>query len=71
MQNPAAGQSSQQKTQLFMVRLWLVPGGQAPAEIRGQVQHVLTGEVQYFGDWATLQGFLVAQLAIVDESPAD
>ena len=37
-----------------MVRVWLEDLGNGKAEWRGQVKHVMSGEVRYFRDWATL-----------------
>ncbi len=48
-------------THLFLVRLWHGKGADGP-EIRGRVQHVLTGEVIYFRDWQALTTFMAAQL---------
>jgi hypothetical protein len=64
-------QSPQQKTHLFMVRLWTVSLEQEKTEVRGKVQHVLTGETQYFGDWHTLRNFLISQSAKVNASSPD
>jgi len=43
---------------LFMVRVWLEDLGDGKAEWRGQVQHVLSGEVRYSRDWLTLADHL-------------
>ena len=61
VQNSSADQSSQPTTHLFTVRLWQAPTSDGPSEIRGKVQHVLSGEVRYFGDWLDLQDFLMQQ----------
>lgn len=42
------------RSYLFMVRVWLEDLGNGKAEWRGQVKHVMSGEVRYFRDWATL-----------------
>jgi len=42
------------RSHLFTVRLWLEDLGEGRAEWRGKVQHVTSGEVRYFRDWATL-----------------
>ena len=61
VQNSSADQSSQPTTHLFTVRLWQAPVGDGRSGIRGKVQHVLSGEVRYFGDWLALQDFLMQQ----------
>lgn len=43
-----------QHSHLFTVRVWREDLGQGRSEWRGKVQHVLSGEVRYFRDWATL-----------------
>ncbi len=48
------------RTHLFMVRVWLEDLGDGNTEWRGQVKHVLSGEVQYFRDWAALADHLQA-----------
>ncbi len=42
------------RTHLFMVRIWLEDLGGGKAEWRGQVKHVLSGEVRYFREWPML-----------------
>ena len=49
------------RTHLFTVRLWH-SSPEAGGEIRGRAQHVLTGEVIYFRDWADMEAFMTAQL---------
>ena len=53
---------------LFTVRLWLEDLGDGRAEWRGQVRHVLSGEVRYFRDWPTLIALLQALLADSEKS---
>ena len=48
---------------LFTVRLWLEELGDGQSEWRGQVQHVLSGEMRYFRDLATLVTCVVAMLS--------
>ncbi len=43
------------RAQLFTVRLWVEDLGDDRKEWRGKVQHVLSGEAQYFRDWLALQ----------------
>jgi hypothetical protein len=55
-------QSSDRYSHLFTVRLWHEPAAKERMEIRGKVQHVLSGEVQYFRDWVAMEEFMVAQM---------
>ena len=55
-------QSSDRHSHLFTVRLWREPMAKDRMEIRGKVQHVLTGEVQYFRDWDAMEEFMAAQM---------
>jgi hypothetical protein len=50
----SAGRSSHQ----FMLRLWLEELGNDQYELRGSVQHMNSGEMRYFRDWATLETFV-------------
>lgn len=43
---------------LFMLRMWPEDLGGGQTDWRGSVQHVTTGEVRYFRDWQTLEGFV-------------
>ncbi|MBV7331210.1 hypothetical protein KFU94_23830 [Chloroflexi bacterium TSY] len=49
-------------SQLFTIRLWLEPLGNEHFEMRGKVQHVLSGEARYFRDWDSLADFLTRQM---------
>lgn len=53
----------EQQSILFTVRVWRERVGDERTEMRGKVQHVLTGETRYFRDWQTLQAFVAAELA--------
>ncbi len=46
------------RSHLFTVRLWLEPLGNGRTEWRGKVQHVPSGEAQYFREWSSLAAFL-------------
>lgn len=46
-------------SQLFSVRLWREELDEGRTEMRGKVQHVLSGEAYYFRDWATLITLLI------------
>ena len=48
---------------LFIVRLWRESVGEGRTEVRGKVQHVLSGEVRYFRDWSTLIALLTEMMA--------
>lgn len=56
------------RTYLFMVRLWLEDLGEGKTEWRGQVKHVLSGEVRYFRDWATLVEHMKTMLSSVENN---
>jgi hypothetical protein len=49
---------SPQRSQLFMLRVWLEDLGNGQTEWRGKVQHVNSGEARYFHDWAILEAFV-------------
>ena len=55
-----------------MVRVWLEVLGNGKTEWRGQVKHVLSGEVRYFRAWAMLldhlQSMLHSRISAVDEA---
>jgi hypothetical protein len=51
------------RTHLFTVRLWVEQVARDRTEIRGRVQHVLSGEVGYFRTWPQLANFFEARLA--------
>jgi hypothetical protein len=46
------------RSHLFMLRLWPEDVGSGQTDWRGKVQHVNSGEAQYFRDWATLEAFV-------------
>ena len=49
-------------THLFTMRLWIEQSSQFQKEVRGRVQHVLSGDVDYFRSWAELTAFLDAKV---------
>jgi hypothetical protein len=59
------------RTYLFTLRLWIEEIGQEQTEMRGRVQHVLSGDVRYFRTWMDLVAFLEAKLQELedDENP--
>ena len=56
------------RSHLFVVRVWLEDLGDGKAERRGQVKHVMSGEVRYFRDWATLVEQLKVMLSRVENN---
>ena len=55
-----------QSSQLFMLRMWLEDLGNGQNDWRGKIQHVNSGEVRYFRDWATLEAFMEGLLRTTD-----
>jgi hypothetical protein len=53
---------AQDRSHLFVVRLWSEEVGGGQIEYRGKVQHMLSSEIRHFRDWTTLQEFFVAQV---------
>lgn len=53
---------SEQRSQLFTLRLWLEDLGAGQTDWRGKVQHVNSGETLYFRDWETLKAFVEERL---------
>lgn len=51
------------RTHLFTVRVWIEQVAHDRTEVRGRVQHVLSGEVGYFRTWLALANFFEASLA--------
>jgi hypothetical protein len=45
-------------SQLFTLRVWTEAVGDSQTEWRGKVQHIATGETQYFRNWEALVEFL-------------
>lgn len=58
----------EQQSILFTVRVWRERVGDGRTEMRGKVQHVLTGETRYFRDWQTLRAFVSAELAELEDT---
>lgn len=63
-QDNSIEQSSDDRSHLFTVRLWREPMKSGRKEIRGKVQHVLSGEVQYFRGWVAMKAFMVEQIDV-------
>jgi hypothetical protein len=51
---------------LFTIRIWIEESGRPGETWRGQVEHILSGERQYFRDWGTLVKFLQSSAHLVD-----
>jgi hypothetical protein len=49
---------SPERSQLFLLRLWIEELGRGKMDWRGKIQHVNSGEVRYFHDWPTLEVFI-------------
>ncbi len=63
-------------SQLFTLRVWSEELGDGRVELRGKVQHAVSGEQQYFHDWPTLISFLTGTVqgpnaAVIGEHPSD
>lgn len=58
----------EQQPILFTVRVWRERVGDERTEMRGKVQHVLTGETRYFRDWQTLHAFVSTELTKWDDT---
>ncbi len=62
------GDVQRPRTHLFLVRVWQEDLGDGKIEWRGQVKHVMSGEVRYFRDWATLVEHLKGMLPRVKDN---
>lgn len=56
-------QAQDSNQHLFIVRIWTDPEHTPPALARGLIEHVPSGERQYFKDLGDIQGFVSRQLA--------
>lgn len=52
--------SERKHSHLFTIRIWAGETGDTQPGWRGQVEHILSGERQYFRDWDALIAFLRA-----------
>ncbi|MEX1020032.1 MAG: hypothetical protein WDZ49_10260 [Litorilinea sp.] len=88
MSTSPAHEAEARKRPIFVIRLWQeafeddsrghhpspasdLPG---PTEWRGEVRNIVSGEVRYFRDWATLAELLPRMLAdsdLLDSTPPD
>jgi hypothetical protein len=67
---------SDPQSHLFLVRVWREEGQSGPAEYRGRVQHVLSGELRHFRTWSALAAFFVdfvesGETAVSPPSPSN
>jgi hypothetical protein len=60
--------SSSTSSHLFTVRVWREELGAGRVEWRGKVQHPLSGEAQYFREWAELIAFVRDQVGDTDQA---
>lgn len=51
-----------------MLRVWLEDLGDGKTEWRGQVKHVMSGEVRYFRDWSNLIALLQEMLTETEDA---
>ena len=56
------------RSYLFMVRVWPEDLGDGKTEWRGQVRHVMSGEVRYFREWSNLIAILQEMLTTPEEA---
>ncbi len=61
--------SSTPRTHLFVIRVWAQAIEHGHTEWRGRVQHVPTGEVHYFREWADMLT-IVQQMLPAEGGPA-
>lgn len=54
------------QSHLYTIRIWAEEGGCPGESWRGQVEHILSGERQYFRDWDALVKFLQSSAHLVD-----
>lgn len=59
-QQTTVSDTQRSRSHLFTVRVWLEELGEGKTEWRGEVKHVLSGEVRYFREWATLAKHMLA-----------
>lgn len=64
-----AGDQQHPPSQLFTIRLWMEALGDDRQEVRGKVQHIVSGEAHHFRDWTTLEVFLLEKLKTPDKQP--
>jgi hypothetical protein len=54
-----------------MVRVWFEDLGDGKTEWRGQVKHVMSGEVRYFREWPNLVTILQEMLTEPEDAKKD
>ena len=71
MKQKPTSKAQHSRSHLFLVRVWLEELGDGKTEWRGQVKHVMSGEVQYFREWSGLTTILQEMLAKPEEVAKD
>jgi hypothetical protein len=61
----------QSQSHLFTVRLWREELGGNQTELRGRVQHVISGETLAFREWVVLLSFLEAHMGLPSKLPTN
>lgn len=56
-------------SQLFRIRLWSEALDDDRHEVRGKVQHVVSGEARHFREWTALHAFLLERLRPREKEP--
>jgi hypothetical protein len=56
-------------SQLFTLRFWSEDLGNGQSDWRGKVQHINSGEVVYFREWAVLKTFIEKFLQDTSRDP--
>jgi hypothetical protein len=55
------------QSELFTVRVWHEQVENGTIEWRGKVQHVVSGDQQYFRDWTALVAFLTSEAELRED----
>ena len=71
MKHKATSKVQHIRSHLFMVRMWLEDLGEGRTEWRGQVKHVVSGEVRYFREWNNLMTILQEMVVNPEEAAKD
>lgn len=54
----SAAPFGERQPHVFTLRMWPEEVGDGRVDWRGKIQHLNSGEVRYFRDWAALEAFL-------------
>lgn len=63
--------SESHRSHLFSLRVWRTSTKDGTQEYRGQIHHILSGEIRHFRTWDALTEFITAQVDAEDASDAD